>query len=133
MIPWRTALCLVLAAFFLAAGLLHFRAWEEFTRIVPPFVPLKREVVWMTGAMEILFAAGFVVPRWRRVTGRVVALYLLAVLPANVWQAWARVAVAGMVLPDWAAWGRVALQVPLIWLVLEATAATVRVERPPAP
>lgn len=128
-VDWRVPACWLLAVFFLAAGLLHVVATPEFMKIVPPPVPLKREVVWLTGLLEITFAVGLVIPRLRRVTGWILAGYLLAVLPANVYMALERVEVAGVVLPDWLAWVRVALQFGLIWLVLRAT----RVQQPGVP
>ena len=117
----RATGCVLLAAFFLAAGILHFRAADEFAKIVPPFLPLKREIVLLSGAAEIVLASWLLVPLWRRAAGLVLSAYLLAVLPANVWQALARVEVAGIVLPDWLAWTRVALQFPLIAFVLAVT------------
>ena len=120
---WRAIAAWGFAVFFLTAGVLHFVAVEAFARIVPPWLPAPEAIVRLTGAMEIAFAAGLAVPRWRRVTGRVLALYLLAVLPANVYMALERIPVAGTVLPDWALWGRVALQFPLIAAILAVTAA----------
>ena len=117
----RAAICLALAAFFLAAGILHFAHTEAFARIVPPFLPAPETIVRVTGAMEIAFSIGLALPRWRRRTGRVLALYLLAVLPANVTMAVERTAIGTLELPDWALWLRVGLQFPLIALVLYAT------------
>ena len=113
----RTLTCWALALFFAAAGIAHFALTDAFAAIVPPPLPFKREIVWLTGAMELAFAVGLVVPKWRRVTGWGLSAFLLAVLPANVFMA-----IEGMPLgaleSEAALWGRVALQFPLIGVVL---------------
>lgn len=115
----RAVSCAFLAAFFLAGGIAHFAMADAFAAIVPPPIPMKREVVLLTGGMELAFAAALLVPRWRPVTGVLLAAYMLAVLPANVFMA-VEPAV-GLGLPEWALWTRVALQFPLIGFALWAT------------
>jgi len=115
----RNAACLLLAALFLAGGIAHFVLTDAFAAIVPPPVPLKREIVLLTGAMELAFAAALLVPQWRPVTGVLLAAYMLAVLPANVFMA--TNTAAGLGLPPLLLWSRVAFQFPLIALALWAT------------
>ncbi len=115
----RTAVCWALALFFLLAGWAHFAQVDQFAAIVPPVLPFKREIVWLTGAMEIGFAVGLVVPRWRRATGWLLAAFLLAVLPANIFMALEGMPLGSLEGPV-ALWGRVAMQFPLIALVLWA-------------
>lgn len=118
----RHVTAIVLAALFATAGVLHFVATDAFARIVPPPLPAV-PVVRVTGVLEILFAAGLVARRTRRLTGLMLTLYCVAVLPANILMAYERIPVGGVSLPAWALWLRVALQAPLIWLILWATAA----------
>ncbi|MGB6231563.1 MAG: DoxX family protein, partial [Litorimonas sp.] len=80
----KVTVCILLAAFFALAGTAHFLLTDQFAAIVPPPLPFKREIVLLTGAMEIAFAVGLLVPRLRRVTGWGLAAFLLAVLPANI-------------------------------------------------
>ena len=49
----RMFVLFLLSAFFFAAGIAHFAATDGFAAIVPPALPFKREIVWVTGAMEI--------------------------------------------------------------------------------
>ena len=109
--------CAALAVFFAAAGIAHFTHTDAFAAIVPPPLPFKREIVLATGVMELGFAVGLVMPKWRRVTGRLLAAYLLAVLPANVFMALEGMPL-GALESRAALWGRVALQFPLIGMVL---------------
>ena len=116
----RSVTALALAAVFALAGVLHFTATHAFAGIVPPPLPGPL-VVRVTGVMELVLAAGLAVGRTRRLAGLLLALYSVAVLPANIYMAFERIPVAGVVLPDAVLWLRVALQAPLIVLILWAT------------
>lgn len=98
---------------------------DAFAAIVPPALPFKPFIVQLTGVMELVFAAGLVLPRWRARTGFALAAYLLAVLPANIYMALAGIPLGPL---DSAAmlWGRVALQFPLIALVMWACGSVQR-------
>lgn len=108
---------ILLAIFFFAAGVMHFLADDAFAKIVPPPVPMKVEIVWATGVMELCFAAALLVGRRLRDVGRALSLYLLAVLPANIYMALAEISFGGRDLGPVILWTRVALQFPLIALV----------------
>ena len=110
----------MLAAFFAVAGVLHFTMTAEFASIVPPTLPYPATIVRFTGLLELLFAAGLLTPKVRRTTGWLLAAYLLAVLPANIHMAMERMPLGGRVLSDAVLWGRVAMQFPLMALVVWA-------------
>lgn len=114
----RLILCLLLALFFFAAGITHFTHDDNFAAIVPPLLPFKYLIVWITGVMEIIFAAGLLWPKFRQKTGIWLSLYLLAVLPANIYMALAGISFDGTQLSHTALWIRVAMQFPLIALIL---------------
>lgn len=114
---------ILLAVFFLVAGILHFRLDDSFARIVPPMLPFPVVIVWITGVMELAVAAALLA-KWRPpLTGLLLAAYLLAVLPANIYMALAQVPLGDTALSPAALWMRVALQFPLIALVLWCTGA----------
>lgn len=69
---------------FVLAGLLHFLSPGTYERIMPPYLPLHRELVYLSGAMEIAGGLGLLPKRTRPVAGIVLVLLLAAVLPANV-------------------------------------------------
>ncbi len=119
----RRIVQLGLAIFFLIAGVLHFQLDDAFARIVPPVLPYPVAIVWITGAMELAFAAALIA-KWRLpFTGLALSAYLLAVLPANIYMALAGIPLGDTVMSPAALWLRVALQFPLIALVLWCTGA----------
>jgi uncharacterized membrane protein len=110
---------IILSAFFFVAGVLHFTHDAELARITP--LPYAHQIVWITGIMEFLFASFLLIPKYRRITGILLGLFLLSVLPANINMAINDMPMFGEQLEPWAAWLRVALQFPLIAWILWAT------------
>jgi len=118
----KLVICWILALFFFAAGvLLHFMTASKVANIVPPFLPYPRLIVIVTGVMEVLFSIGLVWPKWRRFTGIILSVYLLAVLPANIYMALESMPLGDRELTAFQLWFRVALQFPLIALILWAS------------
>ena len=69
---------------FVGAGALHFVAPGTYERIMPPNLPLHRELVYLSGAAEVLGGLGLLTERTRAAAGVGLILLLVAVLPANV-------------------------------------------------
>ncbi len=67
---------------FTAIG--HFAFLEGMSAMVPSFIPFKKEVVLVTGIMEILFAIALWFPQYRKTTGWLLILFLILILPANI-------------------------------------------------
>ena len=114
----RTVLRLVLAAFFAGGFVLHMTAVDALVSITPDWVPVPRAVVLTTGWLELAGAIGLMLPQTRRVAGVALALYILAVWPANIHQAIAHIVVPP--IPDswWYHGPRLALQPVLAWWAL---------------
>jgi uncharacterized membrane protein len=75
---------LLLGAFFLAAGTLHFLKPKPYVAIVPDALPRKLELVYASGAAEIAGGAGVLARPTRRAAGWWLIATLVAVFPANV-------------------------------------------------
>lgn len=120
----RAAMRWAMAAFYLAAGVVHLRSPEAFLPIMPAWVPEPREVVLVTGIAEILGAAGLVIPRLRRAAGLGLALYALCVFPANIKHAIEGVVIASLPSSWWYHVPRLALQPVLIWWALFCSGVT---------
>jgi uncharacterized membrane protein len=75
---------LVLAGFLVFAGSMHFARPEFFLKIMPPYLPLHRELVLLSGVFEILLGISLLVSRLTRVAAWGIIALLLAVFPANI-------------------------------------------------
>lgn len=75
---------IVLGALFAFAGTMHFVIPEQYVGIMPPALPWHRELVYLSGALEIAGGIGLLVPRTRRAAGIGLVLLLIAVWPANL-------------------------------------------------
>lgn len=114
----RTIMRWLLAAFYLAAGIVHLRAPDAFLAIMPGWVPAPREIILATGVAELAGAIGLLIPRLRRAAGIGLALYAVCVFPANI-----KHALEGIVIPSlpsswWYHGPRLAFQPVLVWWAL---------------
>lgn len=74
----------VLVSAFLVSGMVHLVRPQVFEPIVPPMLPGKRQVVYVSGVAELACAAGLLLPQTRKSAGVASATLLAAVFPANV-------------------------------------------------
>lgn len=114
----RTAMRWAMAAFYVAAGIVHLTAPDAFLPIVPNWVPLPRETVLVTGLCEIAGSIALLTRRLRRLAGVMLALYAVCVFPANIRHALDGIHVPP--LPDnwWYHGPRLLLQPVLVWWAL---------------
>ncbi len=107
----RGALALVMVV----AGMLHFVATDAYVGVMPGYLPLHRELVYLSGMFEVLFGLGLLWRKTREAAGiGLIALYL-AVLPANVNMAVHDIQPAGFHIPAFALWARLPFQLVLIY------------------
>lgn len=119
----------LLGLLFVVAGTLHFRVPEVYEQIMPPYLPLHRELVYLSGASEIAGGLGLLPRRTRRIAGGGLILVLIAVWPANLQMLLdARAAQQPL---WWVAllWARLPLQVVLIAWVWRASNSSSERER----
>ncbi|MBT9585111.1 DoxX family membrane protein [bacterium] len=105
---------LALAAFFVRAGQLHFLHTEQWEVIVPPPLP-ARACVLVSGLAEIV--GGVALLLWPRGGVWWLIALLIAVFPANVYQAMSGVKLYGFPDQPWKGWARLPMQIVLIGLV----------------
>lgn len=74
----------LLSGFFIFAGISHFLRPQMFLDIMPRFLPYPLELVYLSGACEILFALLLAVPATRHMGAWLLILLLIAVFPANI-------------------------------------------------
>jgi uncharacterized membrane protein len=113
---WPTATRVGLAVMFCFTAAAHFNSMRtDMIRMVPPAVPNPEFMVTFTGVCEIAGAIGLLVPATRRLAAIALIVFLIAVLPANVYAASAGVLLRGA--PPTPIVPRVVLQVFFIVLV----------------
>jgi uncharacterized membrane protein len=109
-----------LAAFFIGAGINHFRSPRFYEAMVPP--PLQGDaarVVQVSGVAEILGGAGVLLPWTRRLAGVGLVALLATVFPANIYMA--QTPARFKKLPRWALFARLPLQPLMMWWAWRAT------------
>lgn len=67
---------------FTAIG--HFAFTKGMSAMIPDFFPIKSEIVLATGILEILLAVGLLFPNYRTLTGWILIIFFLLLLPANI-------------------------------------------------
>ena len=72
------------APFFVFTGVLHFVKTRWYERIMPPYVPRHRELVYASGVAEILGGLGTLHPATRRAGSAWSIATLIAIFPANL-------------------------------------------------
>jgi len=105
----------LLSAFWIAAGINHFRRPGFYEPIVPP--PLhtrKREVVAVSGVAEIIGGLAVMARPTRRLSGPYLVVLLAAIFPANLYMALQPDRFKG--IPRWALYARLPFQpLMMIW------------------
>ncbi len=117
----RARMRVALASMFTLTGVSHFTATESFLLMVPEFLPLRREAIYVSGAAELAGAAGLFVPPLRRAAGLGLAALLVAVFPANVYVALSNVQVDLVPGSPAYQWARLLLQPLLVWFAVWAS------------
>jgi|TARA_B110000438_G_scaffold130961_1_gene127143 uncharacterized membrane protein len=77
----------VMGLFYILVGVKHFQNPEWFIPIVPPILPYKLFLVYISGFFEIFFGVMLFIPKLRYVASWGLILLLIAVYPANIYLA----------------------------------------------
>ena len=79
----RVAMAIMLC--FTAIG--HFAFTKGMSMMIPDFVPFTIETVYLTGILEVALAIGLLLPRFQVFTGWALIVFLLLMLPGNIYAA----------------------------------------------
>lgn len=80
----QNILSVVLGFFFVNVGVAHFQDPEWFEPIVPDILGNPTFWVLVTGGMEIGLGLGLIIPKTRKYSGMLMALFLVAIYTANL-------------------------------------------------
>jgi uncharacterized membrane protein len=67
---------------FTALG--HFKFTRGMAMMMPSFIPYKKQLVYITGVIEIAAAAGLLIPATRTLTAWCLILFFIVLTPANI-------------------------------------------------
>ena len=102
----------IMSFFYISTGIKHFTNVDRFVKIMPPFLPYHKELVYLSGAFEIILGIMLLFEQTRFLSGWGLILLLIAVFPANIYLAQTNGA-AMNTLPA-LAWGRLPFQAVFI-------------------
>jgi uncharacterized membrane protein len=80
----KAALRVVLALFFVGAGVNHFIVTDFYLRMMPTYLPLHLEAVQISGVAEVVLGILLLMPGKAAVAAWGLIALLIAVFPANV-------------------------------------------------
>ena len=80
----KTAMRYLLGAFLVAAGANHFRIPDFYVSIMPPYLPWHLELVYFSGAAEIVLGALLFFEASKRLAAWGAVALMVAVFPANL-------------------------------------------------
>ena len=110
----KTISIVIMSLFYIVAGINHFINPDWFVRIVPPILPFKAALVYVSGVLEIVLGSLLIFPKTRFIAGWGLILLLLAVYPANIYVALSNG--KAMNITPMMAWGRLPFQFVFIGL-----------------
>ena len=80
----KRVLLFVMAAFYVGGGVLHLLRPDFYLPMMPPYLPLHEELVFLSGVAEILCGLGVLYPPTRKLAAWGTIALLIAVFPANI-------------------------------------------------
>ena len=110
----KTFSIIIMSLFYIMAGTNHFINTVWYVRIVPPFLPFKTAIVYISGILEIILGSLLIFPKTRFIAGWGLIILLVAVYPANIYVALTNG--EAMDITPLIAWGRLPFQFVLIGL-----------------
>ena len=78
-------LAMSIMLFFTAMA--HFAFNKGMAMMLPPLIPFKKVIVYVTGLIEILAGIGLLVKPYRHMTSVLLIIFFILILPANVYAA----------------------------------------------
>jgi uncharacterized membrane protein len=100
----------------LASGVLHFTSTALMASMIPPFFPDHSPLVVLTGVLEFAGAVGLLLAAFTRVASAFLAVFMIAIFPANVYAS--RQTIGGLHMPSVPV--RLTMQIVYILLLLIA-------------
>lgn len=78
---------IALSVMLIFTAVAHFAFTKGMAMMLPNFIPYKTETVYLTGIIEIAAAVGLFITGLRVVTGCLLIVFFILILPANIYAA----------------------------------------------
>jgi uncharacterized membrane protein len=104
-----------MTVFYVLAGIRHFTHTAFYLQIMPPYIPEPLNMVYLSGAFEILLGLLLLPVMTRRLAAWGLIALLIAVFPANLHMYMNNISPEGTTIPPWALYARLPLQLLLIY------------------
>ena len=104
----------VMGIFYIIVGIKHFQDPSWFVQIVPPILPFKYELVYISGFFEVLLGILLMIPKFQSIAAKGLMALLICVYPANIYLAQTNGVALG--ISPLIAWGRLPFQFVFIGL-----------------
>lgn len=75
----------IMAILYILAGINHFIRPGFYLKIIPPFLPLKEAINWLSGLAEIVLGILLLIPSYQSEAAWGIIVLLLLVFPANIY------------------------------------------------
>lgn len=83
---WNFSLAgtIAMSAMLLFTSIAHYAFANGMTLMMPSFLPFKKQLVWATGLLEIIFAVALLLPAWKHTACIALIIFFLLIIPANI-------------------------------------------------
>lgn len=117
---WQDSARYALAVMFIFTATAHFNKMKhDLAQMIPPYFPRPLLLVYLTGVLELLGAAGLLLPEFRRLAGICLIALLVGMFTANINAARQGVTLRGK--PPTPLWLRTPMQVLFVALLWWST------------
>lgn len=101
-----------MSIFYILAGSMHFIIPDFYLKMMPPYIPYHKELIYLSGLAEILLGFGLLNHHFTRLSAWGIIALLVAVFPANIHIYMEKVDLG---VPDWVLLVRLPIQGALIY------------------
>jgi uncharacterized membrane protein len=75
---------IAMAAMLGFTAIAHFAFAKGMEMMMPAFIPFKKQMVWLTGLLEIAGGVGLLLPQTRYLAAVCLIIFFVLILPANI-------------------------------------------------
>ena len=77
----------IMGIFYITVGIKHFQDPGWFVQIIPPILPYKYALVYISGLFEVLLGVLLMIPKFQSTAAKGLIILLICVYPANIYLA----------------------------------------------